>query len=374
MSTCKNFPECGACNSWNLDYQTQKKIKTNSLQNILNSQNINYSNKIEFTSCGESELRHRIDFTVLYDDKTQQHLFGFYDQNKKIMHINKCPQLHPTLQNVYTEFINFDYLHFPVKKGSVRLRVSPIGLKGCWLDFSNLDIKNLLDDKKFLNQLIEAGYFVEIGQKGKKLTKINNQFKLTDPDPQYWFKTTDLNGNDINLKCLISDFTQPSWLTANVLVAQTLNWINDIANIKNILEFGSGIGQFSIPFLLLDSKLTSCEINTSSAAQLLLNTELLNLTHNLNLQLGDFQNKSIGTNYNFDLVFVNPSRSGLKKFTEEIIKTQSKYLIYISCFPESMALDLKKICEHYKIIQIKIVDQFPQTLHFETCVLLEKLG
>jgi 23S rRNA (uracil1939-C5)-methyltransferase len=361
--TCTYFLKCSGCDWWSKSYQEQSLEKIQNLKSILPQE------AIEFLSAGEYGLRHRTDFTIQYDEILKKHIIGFYDTTQKVMQINTCLQMSPELQTVYSEFINFSFFYgnTPLKKGSVRLRVSPEGLKGCWLDFSNLEIKHFLEDQVLLEQLLDAGFIVEIGQKGKRLIRETNQLKLVAPISEAWFKT-----QTTPLKCLISDFTQPSWKTSDLLVETVISYIKELKLSGNILEFGSGIGQFSLAFLKEGFRLTCCEINTSSCEQLRNNVQGLNTKKNLNLLIGDFHKKTL-EDFSYDLVFVNPARSGLKKFTQEIEKTNAKYLIYVSCFPESMAADLFNL-PNYKLLKTKIIDQFPQTHHYEVCAIFEKLS
>lgn len=375
MTNCQYFPKCTGCSSRNDTYSQQKISKISHLQSLLKENDI-LTDEPEFISCGESGLRHRIDFTIEFNQKNNQHTTGFYDHNKNLINIEQCLQLDQSLQRIYSEFIQFKFFYneTPIKKGSVRLRISPAGKKGCWLDFSNIDIKCLLEDKKLLNDLLDANYIVEIGQKGKKLHRHDDQLKLTNPTAEPWFQTIDSSDEKLNLSSLISDFTQPSWVSAAALVKIVLDWTNELRTIKTILEFGSGIGQFTLSFLKEDLTVDACEINESATTQLLINAKSYQLENKLSVHLGDFHKKNLPADKKYDLIFVNPARSGLRKFTEEILKTDTDYLIYVSCFPETLVGDIAALSGKYKLCNIKIVDQFPQTKHFETCALLKKLN
>ena len=212
-----------------------------------------------------------------------------------------------------------------------------------------------------------------MGQKSKRLKQINGALKLTSPEPNVWFKTINHEEKELGLKCLISDFTQPSWLSATVLVKVVSSWIKEIPRIKTVLEFGAGIGQFTLCFLSHDLNVEVCEINPSAIEQLKLNAQMHAFKGELTTRLGDFHKKTISPDKKYELIFVNPGRSGLKKFTDEIKKTESEYLIYVSCFPETLMTDLLELAENYNLCNITIVDQFPKTNHFETLTLLKKL-
>jgi 23S rRNA (uracil1939-C5)-methyltransferase len=368
MSICTYFPKCRGCDNWDQDYAVQKQNKIMQLQSLFNLSD-QQTKGIEFATIQESGMRHRFDFTFKVETDENIQKMGFYDAEKKIIDIEQCLQLSPELQKVFSEFRQFQIATDKglLTKGSVRLRVSPSGLKGCWLDLANVDIKDLLSDSTYLNRLLEAGFKVEVGQKGKALKKINGTLKLSEPQPEPWFKT-----GDFELWGLISDFTQPSWLSAQVLTDTVLVWLPK--STKSVIEFGPGLGQFTLALLALKIQVRAYEVHENAVKSLKQNAAAFGLSDNLQIYLGDFQKNPPEVSSNCDVTLVNPPRSGLKDFVQTLVATKSRFCIYISCFPESMANDLKKLqSEGYHLKEIKIVDQFPQTRHFETCVLLEKL-
>jgi 23S rRNA (uracil1939-C5)-methyltransferase len=90
---------------------------------------------------------------------------------------------------------------------------------------------------------------------------------------------------------------------------------------------------------------------------------------------GDFQNKkNLNAVKKAAIALVNPPRSGLKDFLHSLTEDiQPSSLIYISCFPESFAEDSQKLSEKgYHLEEIKILDQFPQTHHYEIMALFQK--
>jgi 23S rRNA (uracil1939-C5)-methyltransferase len=368
MNTCPYFPRCTGCSHRDLNYDDQRQLKTSHLRQLFQSAEIE-APAPEFFSCGQQGLRHRVDFTVQYNEFTKAFDFGFYDREKNLIDISECLQLAPALQQSLTEFRNFNFFHgdTPLKKGSVRLRVGPSGIKGCWLDFSNLDIKGFLTDGRLLKSLLGAGFFVEIGQKGKRLAHDGEKLFLDSPSPQPWFATS-----GISMLGLISDFTQPSWITGDALVEQTFEWVKKLKPGASIVEFGAGLGQFTLPLLKLNMNVHCFEISDTATSSLRASAELHQLSKNLTISVGDFHRAKPVVTQSPDLAFVNPARSGLKNFAHELLSFGTEKIIYVSCFPESMVADAKILGAGYKIKALKIVDQFPQTGHFETCMLLEK--
>ena len=361
---CPHLKICSGCHFGELSYAEQSLQKKNHLLEIFNSCNLP-APAIEFISVGENHLRTRLDVTL------EDGLCGLYGFDKKIIDMKICLQISEDLQQAFADFRK---VKIPIRKGSVRLRVGPEGSRGLWLDFANLDIQKLLLEKLTLQQLLDFNFKIEIGQKGKSLVQKNNQFKLSDPTPHNWFQVQLLK-KQVPLKSLISSFTQPSWISSQKITDLIQTWIRRAApGPKTIVEFGSGIGPFTLPLLAEGYFLSVFESNAQAVELLKLNATDNNLQKNLQIHCDDFQKKPIPAGKNYDIALVNPPRSGLKKFVHELINLNVKTCIYISCFPESLGIDLQHfIHAGYEIKNVALVDQFPQTKHFETCVLLQRI-
>ena len=75
-----------------------------------------------------------------------------------------------------------------------------------------------------------------------------------------------------------------------------------------------------------------------------------------------------------DVICVDPPRKGCDEAClNTIIKMAPKRIVYVSCDSATLARDLKYLCENgYEIRKVRAVDQFGQTVHVETVVLLSK--
>ena len=75
-----------------------------------------------------------------------------------------------------------------------------------------------------------------------------------------------------------------------------------------------------------------------------------------------------------DVICVDPPRKGCDEAClNTIIKMAPKRIVYVSCDSATLARDLKYLCENgYEIKKVRAVDQFGQTVHTETVVLLSK--
>ncbi len=89
---------------------------------------------------------------------------------------------------------------------------------------------------------------------------------------------------------------------------------------------------------------------------------------------GDFMQDLAENGEGFDVVFMDPPRSGSsKKFIDSLAVSAPKKVVYISCNPETLARDLNMLIHKgYKVKKICPVDMFPHTNHIECVVLLTK--
>ena len=76
-----------------------------------------------------------------------------------------------------------------------------------------------------------------------------------------------------------------------------------------------------------------------------------------------------------DVIVVDPPRKGCDEMLlKTILKMQPKRVVYVSCDSATLARDLRFLCDNgYELKKVCGVDQFPQTVHVETVVLLSKL-
>ena len=76
-----------------------------------------------------------------------------------------------------------------------------------------------------------------------------------------------------------------------------------------------------------------------------------------------------------DVVVVDPPRKGCdKKLLDTIVSMTPDRIVYVSCDSATLARDLKLLVEYgYKVEKVQPVDQFGNTVHVETVVLLSQL-
>jgi 23S rRNA (uracil1939-C5)-methyltransferase len=75
-----------------------------------------------------------------------------------------------------------------------------------------------------------------------------------------------------------------------------------------------------------------------------------------------------------ELVVMDPPRAGVgAEVCSFLARISPPEIVYVSCDPVTLARDLKMLVEAgYNMVELHLVDLFPQTFHLETVVVLRR--
>lgn len=363
---CPWFPKCTGCDDLNLSFAQQKQKKVSQLAALFS---IPFPRipEIQFVQIAPAGLRDRLDFSL------QDGALGLFDRERKVVDLLDCAQLSPAFQGWLKDFRkNLP----PVPRASIRLRVSPTGERGIWLDLANLDAKKILDEATWLGSLGPVD--IEIGQRRKSVKWVDGKPKLKDPELKIWSSTI-WRDQTIPLYGVVGGFTQPSHRTNQWIT----EWFRDHVveqNFQQIIELGTGNGNLSFPALSGKARLIACENDALAiegfkrSLSELTTRGFTNLAGRVEFHVGDFLNHSLEAFKSSDLLIANPPRSGLKAFLNPLEESPNlKKILYMSCHAESFAQDLPRLKDHgFEPKEITILDQFPQTRHMEILAVFER--
>lgn len=371
---CGHKYECNACQNTETEYPSQLKTKQELLaEKCLTYMAANSHADIEVLSVGPYHFRNKMDLVWSQDR------LGFYSQKSgrdfSIIDLKQCELITEDLQNWFN---SFKQIHWPIQKGSVRLRSGKNKLRGAWLDFANLDVAQLLKQETLLKGLLDSSNptFIEIGQRRKKLVS-EDRLKLTDPEFHSW-SSSRCNDQEVDLYSCVGTFTQ----SGNEAQHKLAYWIDEklsALNIKSVIEFGSGVGTLTFPASSQGRKVLACEVDKLATEALQFSRRKFEDSNDLQLNIDilnqDFQNKSYSFDSHFDCFLINPPRSGMMNFNKTLaaLPKNPQYGIYVSCFLDSFLKDCEKLKEmNYRISELAILDQFPWTDHFEILAVFKK--
>ena len=328
---CKYAGICGGCVFNHIEYNKQLEIKKSIVLNSI--RNIEYKNKINIIKSPNEHYRLRVNMIA------QNGNIGFYKFNtNEFVNIDECIILKEKLFCKIKNFVNHSNI-----TGNI------------YAIESNNDKTLSFADIIKQNKNIDTSYFDGITIKQKKKTKI---YGIDKTNYNTYFGVVPLSHKS---------FFQSNHYLLDEFQKSAVKYFNEYD--KNIVELYAGSGFFSVAIknklesLNIDYKLISSEISSDA----------VNIAKDIIKEDASETLKKI--NYNVDSLFVDPPREGLdKKVIENIIRIKPKKIIYISCNPMTFSRDINLLKEYYQLIDLNIIDMFPDTYHIEliSCLKLIK--
>lgn len=176
----------------------------------------------------------------------------------------------------------------------------------------------------------------------------------------------------LGLKFKISPFSffQTNTLGAEVLYKTARDFVGETKD-KVIFDLYSGTGTIAQMLAPVAKKVVGVEIVEEAVEAAKVNAELNGLD-NCEFIAGDVLKVVDELEDKPDFIVLDPPRDGIHpKAIQKIIDFGVEQMVYISCKPTSLARDLEVFeAAGYKVKRATAVDQFPNTVHVETCVLL----
>lgn len=137
---------------------------------------------------------------------------------------------------------------------------------------------------------------------------------------------------------------------------------------NKLLDLYCGTGTIGIYLKENFEEVTGIEVNKEAILNANINKNLNNL-RNINFICGD---ASIAKNNNYDVIVVDPPRSGLsKKVIDFLNKSNAKTIVYVSCNPKTLKRDLDLLAK-YSMTKLECINMFNKTKHCEVITALDK--
>jgi 23S rRNA (uracil1939-C5)-methyltransferase len=139
----------------------------------------------------------------------------------------------------------------------------------------------------------------------------------------------------------------------------------EITGNETVLDLYSGTG--TIPIFLANhvQSVIGIEINESAVLDARKNC-LNNRIDNCHFICGDIQKEIIKIGPKPDVLIIDPPRAGMhKKVLRQVMELAPEKIVYISCNPVTLARDVGRMIDRYKLLEIQPVDMFPHTYHIE---------
>ena len=372
-SPCKIADKCDGCPLIGANYNAQLAWKKEQLVSLL-KKNPNFDeNTLSDVIPNPNELGYRN--LVKLPIMTSNDLLscGLYKRGtNKIVRIDKCVAHEPELENVRLEVLKVlnDY-HLKEYDRKKRTGMRYLYLRGINHKYQ-LGLVSGTDhfDPAMIEQLMAIPGMNSIYQ---NIQTAHNPGEIFGKQFIHLAGTKSLSFkvDKLHLCLSLPSFYQMNTVQAVKLYETVSSLVPD--DLNEIVEAYCGIGTMSLLVKDKAKKVTGIEFSASSIRDA---NEALkrNDAKNVKFIQGDAGEEltKITKKRPIDLLIVDPPRTGLDaKMVEAIEKGKVPKVIYVSCNPYTLALNLNSL-KHYKIEKVLPLDIFSGTTHLETIISLER--
>ena len=318
---CQYYGECTGCQWQHLDYQAQLRNKRHkvidALQRVGNLEGIRVLDTLP--SPVEYGYRNHARFTV-----GRAGDLGFVNrETRRFVRIDRCMLMHDGINRILVD------------------------LQDRCEETTQLAVRAGRDTGDFLVQppLKNPNVVIPTGQKHYRESVDNRQFRVASPS----FFQVNIN--------------QTSRLIE--VIREAVN----LSGTEVLLDAYTGVGTFAVLLAPFVKQVYAIEESSAAVADARENSAGID---NLEFLLGKTEEVLSDLPQPPDVVILDPPRAGCQSSAlEKLLSLQAPRLVYVSCDPETLARDLKVLCEQYYLVdQIQPLDMFPQTHHVECVAVL----
>lgn len=383
QTPCKHFNQCGGCSILSVPYEKQLEIKERQVLDLFLQQDLI---GFEFLGIQGSPLnklyRNKMEYTFGDEVKGGPLTLGLHKKGRHIdiLTVDGCFLVDNDFISVLTSTVKYfnekelPYYRTMSHQGYLRNLVVRKGINtnelmvnivtSSQIDFDMAEYKEML-----LNLELEA-----------ELVSILHTINDGLADAVQCDELRVLHGRDyiteevLGLKFKISPFSffQTNTKGAEVLYSIARDFIGDHSD-KVIFDLYSGTGTIGQVMAGKAKKVYGIEIIEEAVKAANENAKLNGLS-NCEFIAGDVGKTVKNLKDKPDLIIVDPPRPGVHKdAVRDIAGFGAKEIVYISCNPRTLVLDLVEFKKYgYEAKKVKCMDMFPNTPHVETCVKLIK--
>jgi 23S rRNA (uracil1939-C5)-methyltransferase len=179
---------------------------------------------------------------------------------------------------------------------------------------------------------------------------------------------------EMPLSFRVGGFSQVNFQQNTALIETALRWA-ELTGRERVLDLFCGNGNFSLPLARYCAEVVGYEDFAQSIEDAVANS-LRNTLNNTSFFCKD---SAMGVldlarrGESFDLVLLDPPRTGALETVRVIPQVKPEKIIYVSCDPPTLARDLVLLQKSsYAIVKSCPIDMFPQTYHIESITILRK--
>ena len=382
---CKIFPACGGCMYQTMSYEEQLKMKETQVKGLL-QEAVGIDTDLHWEGIHGSPIefgyRNKMEFSFGDEYKDGPLSLGLHKKGSTydVLTASDCKLVHPDMTAILSSVLDFftelgavhykkmqhtGYLrHLLLRRGvtSGEILVHVITTSQAEYDYAPLVSRLLalpLEGKI-------VGIMHIINDSLSDVVQSDETRLLYGQD--YFYETL------LGLRFKISTFSffQPNSLAAEVLYSIVRDYIGDTKD-KEVFDLYSGTGTIAQLLASVAKEVIGVEIVEEAVEAAKVNAALNGLT-NCRFIAGDVLKVLDNLTEKPDMIILDPPRDGIHpKALPKILAYGVENIVYISCKPTSLARELPAfLAAGYEVQRSCSVDQFCETVHVETVVLLSQ--
>ena len=379
---CSIFPECGGCMYQTMSYENQLKMKECQVRELLDGALNGTDYQWEGIHGSPIELRYRNKMEFSFGDayKDGPLTLGLHKKGSTydVLTADDCQLVHEDMTKILTcvheYFLKRNVSYYKKMQHTGYLRHLLLR-RGVTTGEILVHVITTSQEEHDLESLKEELLALPLEGKIVGIMHIIND-SLSDVVQSD--ETRILYGQDffyetlLGLRFKISTFSffQPNSLAAEVLYSIVREYIGDTKD-KVVFDLYSGTGTIAQLAASVADEVIGVEIVEEAVEAAKQNAALNNLS-NCKFIAGDVLKVLDDLTEKPDVIILDPPRDGIHpKALPKILSYGVDHIVYISCKATSLARDLPAfLAAGYKLEKACCVDQFCQTVHVETVVLL----
>ena len=356
---CPYFGQCGGCQWQHIDPTLQGEFKKEILLDIL-------------TRLGG--LRHVPPITVIPSAqpyryrlrvqlKVQGEAIGYYEERShRLVDIEQCVIAHPVVNRILEALRQS--LPLISLMDEIEIHVSPEEEQGTL----RLHPHRFSPETEHLLREFQSRHPVLKG-----MTLVDRKKVRSFGDPFLHF-TISFRGHaesrSLRLRTSPESFFQVH-LEQNQRLIQTVQDWADVQSHERVLDLYCGVGNFTLPLAMAAREACGIEENPHAVEDARLNADQNRVSRCTFIQGRAEDVLKTIAGETFEVVVLDPPRSGCKRIVQQVTHLEPKRIIYVSCDPTTLARDLRLFSEKgYSLEDLRLLDLFPQSYHMEVVALL----
>jgi len=378
---CSIFPACGGCMYQTMPYEEQMKMKEGQIRRIMDEA-VDGEYLFEGVKASPKEFayRNKMEFSFGDEYKDGPLSLGLHKKGSTydVLTASDCKLVHKDMNKILVCVLEY----FKERKVSYYKKMQHVGyLRHLLLrrgDTTGEILVNLVtttQEEHDLSELTEQ--LLQLPLEGK-IVGILHILNDSLSDVVKSDETRVLYGQDFFYEKLLGlqfkitpfSFFQPNTKGAEVLYETVREYIGDIHDLT-VFDLFSGTGTISQVLAPVAKKVIGVEIVEEAVEAAKENAERNGLS-NCEFIAGDVFEVLDDIKEKPDVIILDPPRDGIHpKALPKILDYGVDRIVYISCKMTSLARDLELIQQRgYTVEKMTAVDQFCETVHVETVVLL----